>query len=83
MRSIMEVPRALERTAPKPAGSAAHPPDVPTCLRCRDAGYVRFNVPITDPNFGRLIPCECRLREQERRRHEELLRLGNLAPSRT
>ncbi len=37
-------------------------------------------MPITDPNFGRLVPCECRLREQERRKHEELLRIGNLGP---
>ena len=41
---------------------------------------MRFEVPITDPNFGRLIPCECRVREQERRKHEELLRIGNLGP---
>lgn len=40
---------------------------------------MRLDVPITDPNFGRLVPCECRLREQEDRRHEELLRISNLA----
>ena len=37
------------------------------------AGFLRLNVPITDPRFGQLIPCECRLREQELRKHEELL----------
>lgn len=35
-------------------------------------------MPITDPNFGRLVPCECRLRDQESRKHEELLRISNL-----
>lgn len=35
-------------------------------------------MPITDPNFGRLIPCECRIREQELRKHEDLLKISNL-----
>ncbi len=36
-------------------------------------------MPITDPRFGQLVPCECRVREQETRKHEELLRIGNLS----
>lgn len=40
---------------------------------------MRLDAPITDPNFGRLVPCQCRLREQEDRRHEELLRISNLS----
>ncbi len=35
-------------------------------------------MPVGHPLFGQLIPCECRVREQDRRRHEELLRIGNL-----
>ncbi len=45
---------------------------------CGDAGFLRLDVPIVDPRFGQLIPCECRLREQESRKHEELLKISNL-----
>ena len=57
---------------------APTPPDAPACPICKDAGFLRLNVPITDPRFGQLIPCECRLREQELRKHEELLKISNL-----
>lgn len=80
MRSIADVLKALEHSIPRnTATGALPPPETVTCPICRDAGYLRFDVPVTDPNFGRLIPCECRVREQERRKHEELLRLGNLS----
>jgi DNA replication protein DnaC len=80
MRSIADVLKALEHSIPKNTGTGAAPaPEEPKCPLCRDAGYLRFDVPITDPNFGRLVPCECRVREQDRRRHEELLRIGNLS----
>ena len=79
MRSIGDILKTLEHLIPKNTGiGAPRQAEAPACPICRDAGYIRFDVPITDPNFGRLIPCECRLREQERRKHEELLRIGNL-----
>lgn len=34
-----------------------------TCLRCKGTGYFRIEVPITDPRFGRAIPCECKQAE--------------------
>lgn len=80
MRSIADVLKALEHSIPKNTGTGAAPaPEQPQCPLCKDAGYLRFDVPITDPNFGRLVPCVCRVREQERRRHEDLLRIGNLS----
>ena len=39
---------------------------------------MRLDVPLGHPAFGQPVPCECRVRAQERRRHEELLRIGNL-----
>ena len=80
MRSIPEALKALERPVAKPAGGAMHLPAESACPRCKDAGCVRFHVPIADLNFGRLVPCECRLSEHERRKHEELLHVGNLGP---
>lgn len=37
-----------------------------------------LNVPVTDPNFGRLIPCTCKLREIQERNFAELERLSML-----
>ncbi|GAB4503219.1 MAG: hypothetical protein Fur0043_02110 [Anaerolineales bacterium] len=32
----------------------------PNCPHCGGAGYVRYDVPLGDPRFGRLEPCVCR-----------------------
>jgi DNA replication protein DnaC len=37
-----------------------------------------LNVPITDPNFGRLIACDCKIRAIQERNFAELERLSNL-----
>lgn len=81
MRSIGDVLKALELSIPKNTGAGAEVRiEQPLCPICRDAGFLRLNVPVTDFRFGQLIPCECRIREQEDRKHEELLRIGNLGP---
>jgi DNA replication protein DnaC len=41
---------------------------------------VRVDVPVGHPDFGRALPCECRLRARERERVERLQRLSNLGP---
>lgn len=48
------------------------------CPICQDAGYLRANVPVGHPSFGRLFPCECKQKELDERRDEELRRLSNL-----
>ena len=48
------------------------------CAKCKDAGWVRMEVPVGDPNFGRLFPCECKVAEQTKRSQEKLRRLSNL-----
>lgn len=48
------------------------------CPNCGGTGYLRHDVPVGHPNFGKLIPCECRLREQENRRLTELRAISNL-----
>lgn len=37
-----------------------------------------MDVPLGHPNFGRLFPCECKLREMDERDSAELQRLSNL-----
>lgn len=33
------------------------------CPRCKGSGFFRAEVPITAPNFGKAIPCECKQQE--------------------
>lgn len=63
-----------------PAGSNGSATATPPwrCPVCKDAGWVRMEVPVGHPNFGRLFECECKATEQADRRHEQLRRLSNL-----
>ncbi len=48
------------------------------CPYCKGLGYVRADVPVGHPDFGKLFPCTCRLAEMARQRIERLRALGNL-----
>ncbi len=55
--------------------------DEPTvCAVCGGAGYVRMDVPLGDPSFGKPVPCQCRVREWEERRRLDLRRISSLDP---
>jgi DNA replication protein DnaC len=54
----------------------------PDCPHCHGAGYVRYDVPMEDPHFGRLEPCTCRSTDivaGARQRLFELSRLNQLS----
>jgi DNA replication protein DnaC len=54
----------------------------PNCPHCAGIGYVRYEVPMGDPRFGRLEPCICRsadIVEGARTRLFELSRLNQLS----
>ncbi len=48
------------------------------CPLCGGLGYVRENVPVGHPDFGKLFPCRCKLAEIEQRRLDNLRALSNL-----
>jgi DNA replication protein DnaC len=48
------------------------------CPFCGGLGYVRENVPVGHPSFGKLFPCRCKLAEIEQRQMESLRTLSNL-----
>jgi DNA replication protein DnaC len=61
------------------AGSEPIEPEAPpTCAKCNDFGFVRRDVPVGHPDFGRAIPCECR-REEVRERLRRRSQIGALA----
>ena len=48
------------------------------CPICGGTGYLRQDVPVGHPNFGKLIPCDCRLADQEAARTRRLRSISNL-----
>jgi DNA replication protein DnaC len=73
-------PNTLSATkATLPKGDAIGDPN---CPHCHGAGYLRYDVPMGDPHFGRLEPCVCRstdIAEGARQRLFELSRLDRLS----
>jgi DNA replication protein DnaC len=69
---------ALARIRPRAAslrgGDEPQTPEPePACPICKDFGFVRKDVPLGDPDFGRAIACSCRegeVRERLRRRSQ-------------
>jgi DNA replication protein DnaC len=52
----------------------------PACPLCGDAGFVRRDVPLGHPDFGRALPCSCRAEAVTDARRARLERLSNLGP---
>jgi DNA replication protein DnaC len=75
--ALMRVRARLPRVAQGDGGSQEA--EEPKCPICKDFGFVRREVEVGDPDFGRAIPCTCRLGEvRERlRRRSNLGSLGN------
>jgi len=62
----------------KEAGGKRQESKEEVCPYCKGLGYVRADVPVGHPDFGKLLPCSCRLTEMARHRVERLRALGNL-----
>ncbi len=50
----------------------------PGCSLCHGLGYIRLDVPVGHPHFGKLFPCTCRMPAIQSQRDETLRSLGNL-----
>ncbi len=48
------------------------------CPVCHGAGYLAQDLPVDDPNFGKIVPCACKEKELKQKRRLELGRLARL-----
>jgi DNA replication protein DnaC len=48
------------------------------CPICHGAGFVRLNVPVSHPQFGKAVPCSCKRQEVQEKRLGRLRQAGNL-----
>lgn len=53
----------------------------PVCVVCNGAGFLRYDVPVGHPLFGKIVPCECRADEIQRKHAERLVALSGLRPA--
>ncbi len=51
-----------------------------SCAKCRDQGWLSYDVPVDHPDFGKLFPCECKQQELDADRQARLERYSNLGP---
>ncbi|MFC1951410.1 ATP-binding protein [Chloroflexota bacterium] len=51
-----------------------------SCPKCRDQGWLSYDVPVGHPDFGQVFPCECKQQELEADRQARLERYSNLGP---
>ncbi len=64
--------------ASTPTISSTEPQGDELCPLCGGLGYVREDVPVGHPHFGKLFPCRCKLADMEQQRLERLRALSNL-----
>jgi DNA replication protein DnaC len=87
MKKLDEILKGLGASAPSPgdtglssATEAVERVEEGVCPLCRGAGFVRREVPLDHPDFGRAFPCRCVLDEREEERLARLERYSNLGP---
>ncbi|MEA3335196.1 MAG: ATP-binding protein [Chloroflexota bacterium] len=49
-----------------------------SCPICGGLGFIVQDLPVSDPNFGRAIPCQCRQSEMARRKQARLTQVSSL-----
>ncbi len=70
-----------EVTAKSPNDAASRPPENPEddCPVCHGGGWVRHDVPLGHADFGKLFPCQCRVKKMEVERQGVLIRYSGLS----
>jgi len=68
-----------------PTSSTTDDSDTPAevCPICGGVGYLRRDLPIDDPNFGKLVPCICRQNQTNLAARYRLYELSNLEAFKT
>jgi DNA replication protein DnaC len=66
-RELMDGPAGSTLRTQASSLTMSYPPTSATCPRCNGDRYYKLAVPVTDPRFGRLMPCECTQAAEQRR----------------
>lgn len=77
MKPLKDIHPNLVR-APNLDGEVYRPTEAPVCPKCNGAGWLRLDVPLGHPSFGRLFKCECIKTAEDRAHTAEMRRLSQL-----
>jgi DNA replication protein DnaC len=78
MKHIGEVIKAISIPINTNTGATSIARETVSCPICNDAGYLRMDVPVGHPNFGRIFPCQCTVDRRESRMVQDLRKMSNL-----
>jgi DNA replication protein DnaC len=53
-------------------------PGDPNCPICHGIGFVRRDLPLSHPDFGKMEVCACRKEQMDRSREEHLYNISNV-----
>ncbi len=68
----------MNSSSTEPDASYPLTPGDPNCPLCQGVGFVRQDLPIGHPNFGKIQICSCRQKEVASNEQQRLYRLSNL-----
>ncbi len=68
----------MSERSDRPSDRVSRMAQTEPCPLCDGVGYVRLNVPVGHPQFGKAVPCHCKRREFQEMRLAELRRASNL-----
>jgi DNA replication protein DnaC len=69
--------RSVRLPPPNGAGTRPTAPES-ACPICKGAGWIRVDVPVGHPNFGRAVMCDCKMAEVQERNLRDLHAKSNL-----
>lgn len=78
MKPLGEILKDIKLPTPKGNPKPGKPERLIACDLCNDAGWVRVSAEPGSPNFGRIIPCVCQKRHEDKRHREKLEAMSNL-----
>lgn len=78
---IVDADPPMEQAKAPTGGSRPLPPQsapAVSCLLCNDRGYLRTNVPVGHPQFGKLVECKCKQARMNEARRQRLRDQSNI-----
>jgi DNA replication protein DnaC len=77
-RAAENISKTSSQTSSKTERAAQDTPGDPACEICGGLGYIRKDVPMGHPEFGKIFPCKCRRGQFKRRVRQDLYKMSDL-----
>ncbi len=79
MKSLEEILSQHQQPDDAPAPPTAESESAEyLCPICGGAGFLRRDVPVSHPDFGKLLKCDCQMRQDETKRLDKLRAISNM-----